>query len=81
MFKNWTILGVLSTRQALAAWQILTPRDTITWVRDQMIIPPVKFLRLTQLTHLIYQNLFMFYEIIIVSKIGKHRCKAYQQLI
>ena len=26
-----------------AAWQILTPRHTITWVRDQMMLPPVKF--------------------------------------
>ena len=37
----------------LAAWQILTPRDIIPWVQDQMKIPPVKFLRLTHLTHLI----------------------------
>ena len=33
-----------------AAWQILTPQDTLTWVLDQMILPPVKFFRLTQLT-------------------------------
>ena len=33
-----------------AAWQILTPRDTITLVRDQMILPPVRFRGLTQLT-------------------------------
>ena len=50
----------------IAAWQILTPRDTFTLVRDQMILPPVTFRRLTLLTYLIYENLLIFYEIIIV---------------
>ena len=62
-------MGFYRLARSIAAWQISTPRDSITWVRDQMILPPVKFLRLTQLTYLIYQNLFIFNEIIIVSKI------------
>ena len=75
---SYSQLGFGRLAGHIAAWQILTSRDTITLVRDQMILPPVKFLRLTHLTHLIYQNLFIFYEKIIVSKIGKHRCKAYK---
>ena len=54
-----------------AAWKILTPRDTITWGRNQMILPPVKFLRLTQLTYLIYKKFFIFNVIIMVYKIRK----------
>ena len=72
------VTGFYRLARSIAAWQILTPRDTITWVRDQMILPPVKFLRLTQLTYFIYQNLFIFNEIITVSKIWKHRWKAYK---
>ena len=52
IFKN----GSTPTRQVHSCLKILTPRDTITWVRDQMNPPPMKFLRLTQLTFLIYQN-------------------------
>ena len=72
-------MGFYRLAWSIAAWQILTPRDTITWVRDQMILPPVKFLRLTQLNHFVYTKIYLYLkEIITVSKIWKYRWKAYK---
>ena len=54
-YDHWDSLGVRTPQawwsgkdrfvRSIATWQILMPRDTITWVRDQMILPPVKIFR------------------------------------
>ena len=65
-------IAKISIRPVYSHMIFRTPRDTITWVGDQMKLLPVKFLRLTQLTYFINRNLLMFNEILVVSKSLNH---------